>query len=396
MAVRVERTYRVGTPSQRLCFVVTAESTAMTFLQGYLEYLKEDGWNVTLVCSPGRRVAEYSERENIPFVPVKMRRGPSPIFDVLSLLRLIRVLRRVRPDVLVYATPKASLLAASAGALLGIPVRAYELWGLRAETVSGLRGRVLAALEWTTARLSTTYIANSHSLARRARELGVAGGKKARVLGKGSSHGVDAEHFSREATSHQLLPSDDHVEGRASVPVVGFIGRLHPDKGIDTLFAALEEVALSGVPFQVVLVGRHDGVDAGPLLSRLQERVPVHFVGQVQDVRPALASMDVLVLPSRREGFPNVVLEAAAMEVPAIVSDATGCVDSVLDGKTGFVTPVGNVTRLAAALDRLLTDDTLRREMGRTARQQVLTDFVPRQVWAKHSIAWRNALESRE
>lgn len=378
------------TGKRRLCIMVTSPITATTFLKGYLRFLQNDAWEVTLICADGDGLRQFAEREGTRLRPLAMKREPSPWSDIRSVLTAYRLLRQLQPDVLVYATPKASLVGAVAGALARVPVRVYELWGLRLETSVGLAQRVFQSLEALTARLSTLVIANSRSLAARAVELGVSGGRDIVVLGHGSSHGVDSSFFSPKAS----MPDPD-LEMQTAVrengtPVVGFVGRLHPDKGIDTLVEALGICVSRGLKFQLLVVGGDEGADLSQLLEPLQAEIPVHVVGHIPDPRPYLRMMDLLVLPSKREGFPNVVLEAASMEVPAVVSDATGCVDSVVADETGVIEPVGDASSFAAAITRLVEDALLRAEMGSAARQRAMAHFSPPDVWALHSARWRS------
>ncbi|MBY6060310.1 glycosyltransferase family 4 protein [Microbacterium esteraromaticum] len=362
--------------------------TATTFLKGYLDFLRRDGWAVTLVCSGGPGVAELAVRSGIAFEPLAMEREPSPVKDMRALLVAIKILRKIRPDVLVYATPKASLIGSIAGKLVRVPRRVYELWGLRLETASGMARRVLWLLEALTMRLSTRVIANSRSMAVRAGELRLSGRREIETLGAGSSHGVDTDHFSKLADIPGLSPELRESLSTSDAPVVGFVGRMHPDKGIDILLDALRICADTGVKAQLLIVGADEGVDIEHDIWGMRGVVRVHTAGFTQDVRPMLRAMDVLALPSRREGFPNVVLEAAAMSVPAVVTDATGCVDAVVDTETGFIVPVGDAPALAAAIIEMLGDDKKRAAMAESARARAVELFEPSRIWALHSDAW--------
>ncbi|WP_141651276.1 glycosyltransferase family 4 protein [Microbacterium sp. 3J1] len=374
--------------------MVTSPITATTFLGGYLRFLREDGWDVTLICGDGPGVSEMASTAGVTFAPLAMRREPSPVSDLRSLVGAVRLLRRIRPDVLVYATPKASLIGSIAGRITRVPRLVYELWGLRLETAQGVARRIFAALESTTSRLSTVVIANSASLADRARALGVNGGRRVVVLGAGSSHGVDSDFFMPGAGSAALSPETALRLGESERVTIGFIGRIHPDKGIDTLIDALRILGERGRAIQLLLVGGDDGAVLDEELEQLRTVVPVHIEGFAADVRGALSAMDLLVLPSRREGFPNVVLEAAAMEVPAVVSDATGCRDSVVHGVTGRIARTGDPVSLADEIDALLVDDESRRRIGRAARANVVRDFAQRDIWALHSRAWRADIDA--
>lgn len=375
-----------------ICFVVTAEGTALKFLEGYLAFLSERGWQVVLVCSPGEGLEAFSRREQIVVRPVPMRRDPSPYHDLISLFRLTTLLRRLRPDIVVYATPKASLLGSVAAALAGVPARVYELWGLRLETTAGATHRVLRQLEKLTIRLSTSVVANSRSLASRVRELGLAGPRVVNVLGAGSSHGVDAERYSQNARTAELDSETQTFLASTAGLTIGYVGRLHPDKGVETLLDAIDLCLGEGIAVRALLVGADEGAD---FAARVAHQSMAHRVGSVDDTRPYVKEMDLLVLVSLREGFPNVVLEAAAMGIPAIVADSTGTVDSVVPGVTGMVVKTGDVRQLARAIGQLSADQERRTQMGQAAREWVMAEFSQQHVWELHADHFADELERR-
>lgn len=369
MAIRDKKT---------IMLVVTAEQTASLFVSGFAARLARDGHRVVVVADSLSRLAESAEQSGVELAPVPMRRSPSPLSDLHSLFALLRVTRRVRPDILTYATPKASLLGSVAGRLAGIRTRVYQLWGLRLETVTGLGRGALSAIELLTSRLSTSIVANSPSLRNRYLDLSLNGGRNVSVLGLGSSHGVDLQRFSRDAP----MPALDDVTAsflqRTEGMTIGFIGRLHPDKGVFDLKEAARICLSRGHRVRLLIVGPDEGI-ADYLKD--DEDVPMRLTGETEDPRPYLAAMDVLCLPSLREGFPNVVLEAGAMGRASVVSDATGAVDSVIDGSTGIVTPAGDADELAKALIKLATDPQLLASLGQGAFDHVRTNFDQFKVW---------------
>lgn len=360
----------------RVMVVVTAAITARLFMRGYVEFLAECGYDVTLVADDVSEFKNDLAEQGVAARSLAMRRDPSPLHDLGSLWRMFLLMRRLRPDAVIYATPKASMLASVAARMLRVPVRVYELWGIRFETATGAARKIFQGIERLIASSSTTIVANSASLAQQAVALGITTPGRIMVPGSGSSHGVDSVRFSPDAPRPGL--DEDTARFLEENPglTLGYVGRLHPDKGVDVLLDAAEQLRALGIEVRVLLVGG----DEGTQLPR-HESLPVHRTGEVADVRPYLAAFDMLVLMSLREGFPNVVLEAAAMQVPAIVSDATGCVDSVEDGVTGVVVPVGDVDRLVDAAYPL-HDAERRRRMGRAARARVVAEFEPRQVWS--------------
>ncbi|PFG30671.1 glycosyltransferase involved in cell wall biosynthesis [Paramicrobacterium agarici] len=377
-----------------ICIVVTSHTTAATFLHGYLTELRTRGWRVTVICSPGEGIEDWAREEGVTLHTIPMERAPSPTKDLRSLVSLANVLRRLEPDVLVYATPKASLLSALAGTIAGVRTRVYELWGLRLETAAGPARHILRALEFITARLSTSVVANSRSLAKYAHNLGITPQVPA-VLGAGSSHGVDSERFRPSADYPRIDGRTREFLDETTGLTVGFVGRLHPDKGVDTILKAAGSCARRGTRIRTLLIGSDEGAQVAQLCRELDGLVPVHLTGRVSDPRPYLARIDVLVLMSLREGFPNVVLEAAGMEVPAIVADSTGTVDSVVDRITGRIVPVGNAAALAEVLDELNLDREQLSRLGLSARERVVSHFDQSTVCGLHVDFFEKAQKQR-
>jgi len=345
-------------------------------MRGYVGFLAESGYDVTLVADDVSELGDVLAQRGVSAFSLPMRRDPSPVHDIRSLARMVALVRRIRPDALIYATPKASLLASTAARMLRVPVRVYELWGLRFETASGVSRKIFQGIEWAIASSSTAIVANSASLAARTVGLGIAKADRIAVPASGSSHGVDSEYFSPSAQYPDVDPDTSLFLERTEGMTIGYVGRLHPDKGVDVLLRAADRLRARGMASRVVLVGGDEGAELPHF-----EGLAVHATGEIQDVRPYLARFDVLVLMSRREGFPNVVLEAAAMQVPAVVSDATGCIDSVEPAVTGMVVPVGADDQLADALTQLFTHPGQMRTMGEAARRRAVDAFQPRLVW---------------
>ena len=366
-----------GTKS--VCLVVTAEVTAVTFYKGYVRFLRDHGWTVSVIARSEGRLEEWAADEGAIAYSVDLAREPSLFRDVKALMQIIRILRRIRPDAVVSATPKAGLIGTIASRLASVPVRVYQIWGLRLETERGMKRALLETTERLAISSSTRCLANSESLARVVRAAGLSHARAITVLGSGSSHGVDTEYFSRD-----LSPTADAATLRflATVPAdvtVAFIGRLSRDKGIDTLLNSLDLCLARGLCVRALIVGPAESWEAESIGHACADAL--HFVGGVEDVRPYIMAADILCLPTLREGFPNVVLEAASMQVPAIVSDATGSVDSVVPNITGLIFPVGDAGQLAQCLIRMAGDRDSLVRMGKAARRHVLHDFQQPDVW---------------
>lgn len=374
---RVERT--------GLLYAVTVPSVAQSFLRGQLRYMADQGWDVTLACSPGRGVDEVRDREGVPVHEIHTAREISLWQDLRSFSRWLRLIRRLRPAVLNASTPKAALLSLVAGRILGVPTRVYLVRGLRLESERGARRRLLESMERLSSWCATHVVAVSPSLRDELMRLDLCAGKEPLVISHGSSNGVDAARIWQEVRAHSRASERAALGVGDHQTLVAYIGRVRRDKGIAELSTALGSPRLHSA----VLVTQGDVEDTSSL--GLDALGPRHIhLGWRGSVSQLLAAADLLALPTHREGFPNVVLEAAAAGLPAVTTTATGAVDSVIDGVTGLVVPPHDPQALEAALVRLASDPGARARMGARARQRALDDFRPEQVWSELDRLYRS------
>lgn len=369
---------RPSAPSRKPVMVVgfTHAQTAIV-LQGRLHAFVQAGFRVVVISSKGELLDRLGRQEGVETVAIEMKRGIAPVSDLLSLVRLFFVLRGLRPSITEFGTPKAGLLGNVAALLCGVPRRVYLLRGLRLETATGMKRMLLIAAERAAAACSHVVLCNSHSLQDRAREIGIARRAKLRLLGKGSGKGVDVERF------RPALPVEARVE--TGQPVIGFVGRLTRDKGIPELLDAFNELLQYYPAARLHLVGWFDESDDA-LTAELRQAIDAHpaimRTGFVNDTAPYYRNFDMMVLPTWREGFPNVALEAAASGIPIVTTSATGARDAVIDGETGLVVPPGDGEALLGAMLQLAADLERARSMGRAARAWVMKMFVDRHVQA--------------
>jgi glycosyltransferase involved in cell wall biosynthesis len=351
---------------------------SLLYIGGLPQRLVENGWTVHIVCSPGPRLDEWEGLPGISIHRLAMHRRPAPLADIGAVISWIRLLSRLRPDVVSVGTPKASLLGLAAAAVTRVPSRIYVLHGLRLESAHGLARRVLFHVERVTHRLATQTFAVSAGLVSTAVALRLVPPQKISLVGQGTANGVDSDRYQisdRAGAPAQQIRQQWGIGD--TVPVIGFVGRMNRDKGLDDLRQARDILRQRCVPHHLLLVGEPDDRAGEEVLARLgAEGTNVSVTGFVTDTAPFYAVMDVLCLPSYREGFPTVVLEAAACAVPAVTTDVTGARDSVVDGVTGIIVPSHAPLRLADALERLLTDVSLRERFGRAGRERVEQNFT--------------------
>jgi len=359
-------------------------------LTGRLSALRQAGFRVTLVSSPGELLESTAVREGVESIDLPMQRDIAPLADMVSFLRLLRLLRRIRPNLTEFSTPKAGLLGNLAALVCGVPRRVYLLRGLKLETCTGLKCRLLLAAERLASACAHVVLCNSESLRQEALALRLAPAAKLHLLGEGSTNGVDVVRFS---------PGPSNIRRRLglghSAPVVGFVGRLTRDKGVPELIDGFDLILRTIPQAHLLLVGWFDdGEDAlgAEARTRIEKHPRIHLTGFVPDTAPYYRAMDIMVLPTWREGFPNAVLEAAATKVPVVTTVSTGSRDSVVPEVTGLLIPPGHPEAICEAAVNLLDDPERRRRMGEAARARVLEHYVDRHVLGLTHAYYRSLL----
>lgn len=360
-----------------LVYGITAGVSADRLLAGQLSWFTDRGWDVTLVTTPDSHAHAAAARESVALRAIPMSRPLRPLHDIRALVRWIVFLRKKRPFATNVSTPKAGLLGGIAATLTGVPKRIYVIRGLRAEGAHGPMAVLLWCMEWLAIRCATDVVVVSPSLARKLHQRRLLTAP-ALLIGQGSSNGVRVQQVIDTVARTNRLDLRAEVSIPRDAFVLGYIGRVTADKGVDTLIEACSRLQPQ-TPIHLLLIGSSD--EGAPPLVADHQSAYVHAIPWVQDPWPFFATMDALCLPTKREGFPNVVLEAAAASVPTITTRATGAIDSVIDGTTGLLVAVGRADELATAIRTMCSNPVRKREMGLAAQRRVLEHFQPERIW---------------
>ena len=377
----------MNTNSNRPRLVIAVNSSiALGFLQGQPEYFQSSGFDVTVIC-PEKRSGEWevARPENVRVLQVPMEREIAPLKDLRAAWRLWDIFRALRPAVTNVGTPKAGLLGGFAAWLTRVPCRFYTLHGLRFETTTGLRRKLLILAERLACRFAHRVVCVSHSVKRKALAHGLVDREKAVVFGAGSCNGVDVSRFAPTPERIQRAAELRCAFGiPADAPVAMFVGRLTRDKGICELLQAFLRIEDRFPQLRLLLVGSFEDGDLLPehIRKRLESHQRVILAGPVKDTAPYYAIADVLVLPSHREGLPTVILEGHAAGKPVIGASATGILDLLADGETGLLFPVGDVSALAEAIGRIIEDKALARKLALAGHEQVKRNFRQELIWS--------------
>lgn len=355
---------------RRLLIQITVPET-FGFFKDQLRWLRERGYEVHTVSSDGPTLNSVVEREGIIPHVLPTKRNISVLHDAVSLVRMIGLYIRLRPDIVHAFTPKAGLLSMIAASLTRRPVKVYSILGLVYMSKTGWRRRLLKAFERLSCALANRVYCECDSMKKVIEEDRLCSVSKLRALPAWNYNGLSAMAARRPHRDEYRFTVRQHLSIAATDFVVGFVGRLVPEKGISELLQAHARV-VSRFPFShLLLIGYTEEEQPLPAsaLEMLKETPNVHQIGFQSDVVPYLASIDVLTLPSYREGLPTAPLEAATLGVPVILSDIPGCVDAATANVTGLFVPARDANALANAMERMLTDPQKRARFGDAARR---------------------------
>lgn len=364
---------------------ITTVPESLAFLRGQVGYMQAWGFEVHAASSPGELLTRFSLQERVACYSVEMPRRITPIRDLMAVLRLVRLMKHVRPTIVHAHTPKGGLLGSIAAWMAGVPVRIYHIRGLPFMTATGWRRSLLRWTEKISCLLAHEVFCVSHSLRKVVLDEGLCSPAKVQVFLGGSGNGVDTTgRFNPE-----LLGDQARIEVRsnlgipASALVLGFVGRVVRDKGMVELVQAWQRLREEYPSLHLLVVGPFEPHDPLPsdVLVTIQSDSRVYLTGNLDETAPAYAAMDVLVLPTYREGFPNVLLEAASMGLPVVATRIPGCVDAVQDGVTGVLVTPRDADSIANAIDAYLANPQLRSEHGSAGRKRVLTEFRQESIW---------------
>lgn len=361
----------IGVPARRnkeenvkICYVTTISLTIESFFIPQLQYLAVNGFDVTVVCSNDLSL-QKKLGEFIRFYPINIPRGISVVGSIYALNELTHFFKKEKFDLIQYSTPNAAFYSSIAAKRVGCKVRNYHLMGLRYLGASGIGRIVLKTLEKIACNNSTSIECVSKSNLKMGIKEGLFSSEKATVVWNGSSGGVDLQRFDfskREIWRKEIRQKLHYTKDDF---VFGFVGRITRDKGINEILEAFFRLSTG----KLLFIGNEEDDDMldQQLLEQARKNSDITFYGRVMDVEKYYAAIDVLLLPSYREGFGNVIIEAAAMGVPAIVSNIPGPIDAVEIDKTALVVPPRDIESLLKAMRKMLTMDY--KGMGQQAEE---------------------------
>ncbi|WP_282125708.1 glycosyltransferase family 4 protein [Marinifilum flexuosum] len=369
---------------KKIIRVTTVPESMKTLLKGQLKYMSEY-FNIVGVASDGDDLELVNKNEGIEVHALKMTRKITPIKDLLSIIKLVQFLRKEKPDAVHSHTPKAGLVAMLAAKICGINHRIHTVAGLPLMEASGIKRQVLLLVEKIIYLCASDVLPNSYNLKDFILEKKLCRPKKVEVIANGSSNGIDCDHFRRENIDLRTMSSlrDKYCLDSNNI-IFLFIGRIVKDKGIVEIINAFEKLISVNKNVRLLLVGKFES-DLDPIpdsiLSKIENIDEIINCGFQRDVRPFLSISNIFVFPSYREGFPNVVMQAGAMELPSIVSNINGCNEIIIDNVNGKIVPKKDPEALYEMMRYFLENSNDVKRMALNAREMIVNRYEQKMVW---------------
>lgn len=348
-------------------------SMSVGFFKPMVEDLQQRGYEVVSVSSDGPDLAELRDM-GVKTIEVEMERRMSPLKDLKSLWNLIRVFKKEHPYMVHSMTPKAGLLCMMAAWLTRVPRRVHTFTGLVWPTATGVGRRILMFTDWLTCAFATHVIPEGDGVKQDLQEYITK--KPMKVLGYGNVRGVDMVRFSKRA---EVMAVADKIR-KADKFTFLFVGRIVGDKGMNELIQAFQRLMNDVDNVRLLLVGRlEESLDPlkAETLDFIKENPCVEYVGPKygDDLIAYYVASDCFVFPSYREGFPNTVMEAGAMDLPCIVTDINGSREIIVHGENGVIIPSKDVEVLYKAMLHMITDKESYNSYSKNARPMIASRF---------------------
>lgn len=369
---------------KKIIRITTVPVSLLILLKGQLKFMNQY-YNIIGVSSNGKDLNDVNNNEGIHTYAIKMTRSITPFKDLLAVFSLYHFLKKENPFIVHTHTPKAGIIGMLAAKMAGIPNRLHTVAGLPLLEVQGLKRKLLDLVEKVTYKCSTKVFPNSFGLYNIIVQNNYVSSSKLKVLGYGSSNGIDTEYFnsnliddtSKNELREKLGFTKDDV-------ILLYVGRIVKDKGINELISAFCKLSKIKNNCKLLLVGFYE-TKLSPLnketLYEIQTNKHISAIGWKNDVRPYFTISKSLVFPTYREGFPNVVLQAGSMDLPSIVTNINGCNEIIKDGFNGIIIPPKNEVVLLDAMIRIIENPKKTLKMSKNARGHIIKHFQQEYIW---------------
>jgi glycosyltransferase involved in cell wall biosynthesis len=375
---------------KKIIRITTVPISMNKILEGQMAYINDYYNLIGASRYVEKDFKEIKEREGIKMLVIPFCRTINLRQDLVSLYELIKLFRKEKPDLVHTHTPKAGLLGMLAAKITNVPLRLHTVGGMPLMGVTGKRLKILRFMEKLTYKYAHKIYPNSVGLKDFILQNKFTTLDKIKVLGNGSSNGVDTSFYNKDYPNAEVeaLNLKQRLGIETSDFIFMFLGRLAKDKGIIELVSAFNKLSENNPNLKLLLVGPLEEENSSlpkETLQIIKNTKAIIYPGRTDNVRAFLKLADVFVLPSFREGFPNALLQAGAMSLPLIATNINGCNEIIEHNKTGFLVPIQDEKSLLDKMKFLYENSETRINFGDKIREKIEEKF-------KQSIIWEELL----
>jgi glycosyltransferase involved in cell wall biosynthesis len=379
--------------NKKLIRITTVPMALRYLLPGQMHFMSANGFDVLMISADGKELAEVIEQEKCRHMVVPMTRKITPLQDIKCLIKLFRIFRKEKPDIVHTHTPKAGLLGMLAAKLSGVKVRIHTVAGLPLMVEKGAKYRLLKFVEKLTYASASQVWPNSNSLLRFISEKKLTTPAKLNIIGKGSTNGIDVNRFNKDALNEKIIrETRDLINYSPENKYLLCIGRLVVDKGIVELVSVFKQLQKSDSTLKLILVGGYEpALDPLPdgTLKEIETNENIIHINWTNNVEYYMHLTHFFVFPSHREGFPNVLLQAGSMGLPIICSQITGNIDIVANNESGLIFEHGNEQQMLSLLQYAVTHPQHMQEMADRLQLQIRKDYRQENIWQNILAAYK-------
>jgi glycosyltransferase involved in cell wall biosynthesis len=364
-------------------------------LPGQMQFMQQNGFDVLMISADGPELNEVIVNEGCRHMVVPMTRKITPLQDLKCLIQLIRIIKKEKPDIVHSHTPKAGLLGMLAAKFCGIKIRIHTVAGMPLMVEKGFKLKLLSFIEKLTYWAANEVWPNSNSLYSYIEKHGFTSVKKLRIISKGSTNGINISRFNQNVLDEKIIQQvKASIQYDNNFTYLLCIGRLVADKGIVELVQVFTAIQKQQPQVKLIVVGDFESsLDPLPeaTLQAIQEHPAIIHIKWTQQVEYFMHIANLFVFPSHREGFPNVLLQAGAMQLPIVCSQIPGNIDIVTHQQTGLIFERANEAMMQEQIEYALTHRQQMTEMAGQLQQIVIADYRRENIW-QNILATYNSL----